>query len=216
MSNDITPRTVCRAFSGLVKGKTYESFVRIGGDYRSAQNSTSYIQQFVNWLAQCIDKNFAGRTLLEVNYKKKALSESFLSVAKEILKAKFDDNNTVNINFKIGNEPLEIVSYPDDSGRLYVRHLWHDQELIGINLSTLKKLLLTEYIRLNRLDEGGTQQINLVEFDLTGLDLRDMDFRNCSLPDLVDCRLNDIDFDLATTFKKRQRCDISGVHSCRR
>ena len=76
MPHNITPKTVCRAISGLVKLKTYESFVRIGGDYRSAQNSTSYIQKFINWLAQCIDENYAVRTLSEVNYKKKALGET--------------------------------------------------------------------------------------------------------------------------------------------
>jgi len=215
MSHNITPKTVCRALSGFVHEKTVESFVRIGGDYRSAQNSTSSIQRFLNWLAQCIDKNYAVRTLSEVDCKKKALGESFMSVANEILKAKIVDNDTVNIKFMIGNEPLEIVSYPDNPERLYVRHLWNDAELSGISLPMLKTIMLTEYLRLHRLYQGVAKQINLTDFDLTGLDLRDMDFKNCSLPDLVGCRLNDIDFDMATTFKKREMCEIDeGTFDC--
>jgi len=57
MANYVSTNTVCRALSGLVKGKTIDSYVRTGGDYRSVQNDSSRIQRFINWLAQCIDNH---------------------------------------------------------------------------------------------------------------------------------------------------------------
>jgi len=208
MANSITSKTICRAITGMARIKTYDAFVLIGGDYRSEQNSNSKIQRFINWLAQCIDKNYVTRTQSEVNYKKQALGDGFISVAEQILKAKFTDDTNVNIKLEIDNETLEIVSYPGDPDKLFVRQFWDDRELVGINLTMLKSIMLKEYLRYKRNTEVSTEQIVLTGFCLNNLDLRSMDFKNCSLPDLFGCRLNGIDFDMTTIFMRREMCQI--------
>ena len=211
MANTITPNTVCRAVSGLIREKTVDAFVRIGGDYRSEQKSC--VQKLMNWLAQCFDKNYATRTLSEVNYKKKALGSDFQGFATQVLKAKLADDYTVCIPFEIDNQQLEIVSYPANPKKLYVRHQWTDTELEGVHLATLKSILLKEYIDLQKKSEYETGLINLTEFELLGLDLREMDFTGCSLPDLVRCRLSGIKFDRSTNFNsgRRKMCEIDDV-----
>ncbi len=72
-TNTTTPKTVCRAITDFVATQNWEAFVEIGGDYRAQQNSTSSIQKFINWLAQCFDRDYVTRTLSEVNYKKDLL-----------------------------------------------------------------------------------------------------------------------------------------------
>lgn len=210
MPSTITPKTVCRAITGFVAKQNWEAFVEIGGDYRAQQNSTSSIQKFINWLAQCFDRDYATRTLSEVNYKKHALGRDFSSVAQAILMAKPAADGTVHIRFELDDEPLEIVSYPANPAKLFVRHCWADKELQDIDLPTLKTILLKEYIRLQKQCELGPAQIDLTAFNLTGLDLREMDFRNCSLPSLSRCRLTGIHFDMTTNFNswKRYGCEM--------
>lgn len=210
MSNTISNKTVCRGLTGIALQKTCASFAKIGADYRAAQ--TTPIQKFINWLAQLLDSNYAVRTLSEVSYKEQALRRDFMAMAEEILKAKVAEDGSVSIRFKIDDEDMEIVSNPvspHTPGKLYVRHLWNDQELSVIDLQGLKLILLKEYMRLTRPTLDAGTQMDLSRFDLTGMDLTEMNFENCLMPDLVECRLLNIQFDITTTtFGKRTMCRI--------
>jgi len=213
MANAITNATVCRAVGGLVQKQNWEAFVRVGGDYRALQNSTSIFQRIINWLAQCFDEDYDSRTLDEVSYKKTALGRDLKSVAVAILSAPLAADRTVHIEFEIDRQAFEIVSYPGDPGKLFVRHQWNEVELEGVNLSALKVILLKQYIRLQRQSEDRGEQSDLTNFNLKGLDLRDMDLTNCSLPDLSGCLLTGIEFDMTTNFNSHKRfgCEIDKV-----
>ena len=215
MANVITEKTVCRALLfSLAKERTCESFAQAGADYRSLQNSSSHVQQLINWLAQLLDKNYATRTWAEIQYKKQALHDGFMGMAEQVLMAKVAIDGTVHINFEIGSEPIEIHSFPANPGKLFVRHLSRDVELEKGELKQVKEILLKHYLQMKRdaqEDSGDYSQIDLTAFDLSGCDLRSLNLRNCALPDLVRCNLNHIQFDTDTTFKKRQMCKFDNV-----
>lgn len=204
MANTITNQTVCRALSGLAFKKTSESFAQVGADYRSAQ--TTPVQKFINWFAQLIDKGYARRTLVEQNYKEEILSANFLYVAKAILEAKTAADLTVNVPLKIDGERIEIISDPKNPSTLLIRHCWNDVELKGVDLRSLKVILLKQYLIMVRETEGESIKIDLSSFQLNELDLSSFNLKNCTLPDLQYCTLTDIGFNENTVFKQRRIC----------